>query len=177
MYNRSKRSKDAVVLFKECDALLVKKNDTLSEKRAAILTNLSTTFSTLGQHDSSIYYTKIVLDICNKKDIKFGIAISLTNLGSEYYELKDYKTSISYLEAATKIANENQMDFLKRSIVRYFGKSYIALGNTIKGISYLNEAANIAKKANDSETLTDVYNRLYNAYASTGKFRKAYENS
>ena len=177
VYNRSKRSKDAVVLFKECDALLVKKNDTLSEKRAAILTNLSTTFSTLGQHDSSIYYTKIVLDICNKKDIKFGIAISLTNLGSEYYELKDYKTSISYLEAATKIANENQMDFLKGSIVRYFGKSYIALGNTIKGISYLNEAANIAKKANDSETLTDVYNRLYNAYASTGEFRKAYENS
>ena len=177
VYNRTKRSKDAILLFKECDALLVKNNDTLSEKRAAILTNLSTTFSTLKQHDSSIHYTKMVLDICNKKDIKFGIALSLNNLGSEYYVLKKYDSSISYLTAANKIAAANHMDFLKGSIARSFGQSYIALGNNTKGISYLNEALNISKQSNDSETLTDVYKQLYAVYAKTGDYKKSYEYS
>jgi tetratricopeptide (TPR) repeat protein len=177
VYNRTDRSEDAITLFKECDALLVKKNDTLSEKRAAVLTNLSTTFSTLKQPDSSIYYTKIVLGICTKKDIKFGIALSLSNLGSEYYTLKEYRTSISYLEAANKIAEKNDMDFLKGSIARSFGQSYIALGNKAKGIVYLNEALSISKLSNDSETLTDVYKQLYNVYAGTGEFKKAYQLS
>ncbi|MFZ4057645.1 MAG: tetratricopeptide repeat-containing sensor histidine kinase [Ferruginibacter sp.] len=177
VYNRTNRSKEAVVLFKECDALLVKSNDTLSQKRAAILTNLSTTFSTLKQHDSSIYYIKIVLDICTKKDIKFGIAISLSNLGSEYYNIKDYSTSLAYLKEAEKIAKENNMDFLKGSIARYFGQSHIAIGNTVKGILYLNQALSIAKAANDSETLIDVYRQLYQAYASIEKYEQAFQSS
>jgi len=170
VYNRTNRSEDAITLFKECDALMVKKNDTLSKKRAAVLTNLSTTFSTLKQPDSSIHYTKIVLDICTKKDIKFGTAHSLYSFGSEYYTFKEYRTSLSYLESANKIAKKNDMDFLKGSIARSFGQSYIALGNKAKGIVYLNEALPISKLSNDSETLTDVYKQLYYVYAGTGEF-------
>ena len=177
VYNHINRGLDAVKMLQECDEILKNRKDTASQKRAAILTNLATSYSTLNYHDKAIYFYTIVLNICRKQDIKFGIGLSLSNLGSESYSLKNYTAAIAYLKEADKVARANDMDFLKGSIARYLGQTYIALGSVDKGIALLQEALKIGKAANDGETLTDVYSQLYKAYAISGRYQQAYENS
>lgn len=177
VYNRTNRSQEAIALFKACDAMLIASGDTLSQKRAAILTNLSTTFSTLQEHDSSIFYTQRVLAICEKKNIPFGITLSLNNLGSEYIKKKNFQLALSYLTRARQAADQYGMDFQKSSITRYFGIAYLGLGDLQTGIRYLTEAATMAKAANNRETLADVYMQLHEAYAKGGNYTKAYQYS
>lgn len=177
VYNRTNRSKVAILLFKECDAMLVKRGDTLSQKRAAILTNLSTTFSTLQQHDSSIFYTERVLAICEKKNIPFGIALSLINLGSEHIKKKNFRLALTFLDRALDATNKYGMDLQKSSVIRYYGLAYLGLGDLPTGIRYLTEAASLAQKANNRETLADVYKQLHEAHAKLGNYAKAYQYS
>ena len=177
VYNRTNRSIEAITLFKDCDAMLVKRGDTLTQKRAAILTNLSTTFSTLQQHDSSIYYTERVLAICEKKNIPFGIALSLINLGSEHIKKKNFRLALSYLDRAREATEKYGMDLQRSSVVRYYGLAYRGLGDLPTAIRYFTEAAAMAKASNNRETLADVYKQLHEAYAKQGDYVKAYQYS
>lgn len=175
VYNRINKTNESIQLFQECNNLLLIKGDTLTQKRAAILTNMATAYASIQLHDTAAYYYNIVYDICTQKEIKVGIAISLSNLGSEYYALKKYQKSIDYLVKGEILVNEMGYDFLKASVYKNLGKNYIAIGQKVIGIEYLQKAIQIAQSNKDATNALESYSFLYPVYASIGDYSNAYQ--
>ena len=175
VYNRINKTNESIQLFQECNNLLLIKGDTLTQKRAAILTNMATAYASIQLHDTAAYYYNIVYDICTQKEIKVGIAISLSNLGSEYYALKKYQKSIDYLVKGEILVNEMGYDFLKASVYKNLGKNYIAIGQKVIGIEYLQKAIQIARSNKDATNALESYSFLYPVYASIGDYSNAYQ--
>ncbi len=140
VFTHMKKQREAIELYKACDALLVKKSDTLSQKRAAILTNLATAYAAANQHDSAVYHYLRVYDLCTKLNIGFGIGLTLSNLSSEYYQLRQYDKALLTLQKAETMAKQLNLDFLMANINKTYGLTYMALEKPKQGIIYLERA-------------------------------------
>lgn len=174
VFTHTKRLPEAIALFKSCDQLLITKKDTLTQKRAAILTNLATAYSANQQHDSAIYYYKKVYAICSKLNIGFGLGLTQSNLASEYFTLGEYEKALEALQQAETYSKEFQLDFLDGNIYKTYGRVYIKLGNLTKGISYLEQALVITERNKDLSVLASVYQELYLAEASNKNYKAAF---
>ncbi len=177
VYTHTQKQSKAIPLYKECDGILLKNGDSLSQNRAAILTNLATAYSSTNHHDSAIYIYNKVFDICTKKNIVFGLGITLSNLSSEYYQIGSYSQAISSCEKALKLIEENHMDFIKVNVYKSLGSTYVALKQFDKGIEFLNKGKEFAKQMTDQENLVELYGKLYKAYFQINDFKNAYLNS
>ncbi len=177
VYTHTQKQIKAIPLFKECDRILLLSGDSLSQNRAAVLTNLATAYSSTGQHDSAIYEYNKVYHICTAKNIVFGLGLTLSNLASEYYQEGSYEKAIATSEQALKLIEENHLDFVKVNAYKTLGSIYIALKQFNKGIEYLNKAKEFAVQFNDQENQVELYGKLHRAYFDISDFRKAYETS
>lgn len=177
VYNRINKTAESIQLLKECNSLLLNKGDSLTQKRAAILTNLATAYASKKMHDTAAFYYEKVYEICTLKDITFGIAITLTNLGSEYYELKKFDKAILALEKADVLVNKMGYDFLRASVYKSLGKNYIAINQKEKGIKYLQKAVVIARGNKDANNAMESYEFLHKVYANLNDYYNAYSNA
>ena len=177
VFTHTKKQTKAIVLFKECDEILVKRGDSLIQNRAAILTNLATAYSSIQQHDSAIYVYNKVFKICNTIKSEFGLAITSCNLANEYYLVKDNQKALSFSMEALKLLNKNHFDFLRAPLYKTLGSTFIALNETQKGIDYLTQCAELSRQINDQEVLIEVYQMLYKAYHKTGNYKDAFINA
>lgn len=177
VYNRLNKTTESIQLLKECNNLLLNKGDSLTQKRAAILTNLATAFASIKMHDTAAFYYETVYEICTLKDITIGIAITLSNLGSEYYELQRYNQAIQVLEKAEVLVNKMGYDFLRASVNKSLGKNYIAINQKAKGIKFLQKAVSIARENKDANNAIESYEFLYKVYANQKDYYNAYTNA
>ena len=177
VYNRINKTTESIQLLKECNSLLLNKGDSLTQKRAAILTNLATAYASKKMHDTAAFYYEKVYEICTLKDITFGIAITLANLGSEYYELKKFDKGILALEKADVLVNKMGYDFLRASVYKSLGKNYIAINQKEKGINYLQKAVVIARGNKDANNAMESYEFLHKVYANLSDYYNAYSNA
>lgn len=177
VYNRLNKTTESIQLLKECNNLLLNKGDSLTQKRAAILTNLATAFASIKMHDTAALYYETVYEICTLKDITIGIAITLSNLGSEYYELQRYNQAIQVLEKAEVLVNKMGYDFLRASVNKSLGKNYIAINQKAKGIKFLQKAVSIARENKDANNAIESYEFLYKVYANQKDYYNAYTNA
>jgi two-component system LytT family sensor kinase len=177
VYNRINKTTESIQLLKECNGLLLNKGDSLTQKRAAILTNLATAYASKNMHDTAAFYYEKVYEICTLKGITFGIAITLSNLGSEYYELNKYNKAIQVLEKADIIVNKMGYDFLKASVYKSLGKNYIAINQKEKGIKNLQKAVSIARENKDANNAIESYEFLHKVYANLNDYYNAYSNA
>lgn len=177
IYTHTKKQLKAIPLLKECDWILLKNGDSLSQNRAAVLTNLATAYSSIELHDSAIYEYNKVYHICLKKNIVFGLGLTLSNLASEYYQSRSYGKALTTCEQALKIIEEYHLDFVKVNAYKTLGSTYIGLKQFNKGIECLNKAKELARELNDRENLVELYGKLHKAYFEINDYRKAYETS
>jgi tetratricopeptide (TPR) repeat protein len=177
VYNRLNKTTESIQLLKECNNLLLNKGDSLTQKRAAILTNLATAFASIKMHDTAALYYETVYEICTLKDITIGIAITLSNLGSEYYELQRYNQAIQVLEKAEVLVNKMDYDFLRASVNKSLGKNFIAINQKAKGIKFLQKAVSIARENKDANNAIESYEFLYKVYANQKDYYNAYTNA
>ncbi|SFC84088.1 Tetratricopeptide repeat-containing protein [Flexibacter flexilis DSM 6793] len=177
VFAHTKRERKSISLYKECDAILLERGDSLTQNRAAILTNMATAYSSIQQHDSAITAYNKVLIICHKINSVFGLGITKSNLASEYYLTKNYDTALKYAQKSLEITNQYHLDFLKTTLYKTFGSTYVAMGNAKKGVQYLNLCVELSKNINAKENLLEVYGKLHNAYAAGNDFRNAYLNA
>jgi two-component system, LytTR family, sensor kinase len=166
----------AIELLSQAEALLMQSGDTLSQNRAAILTNLAFSYAALKQHNKSIGIYQKVLGICQAKNIGFGIALTFNNLGKEYLALNDFKKALSFFENAKIEIEKNHVDFIKGKNLKDLAVCYEALGNSTKSLSYAIEAQKISKQNQDNEGLRDSYLQLQELYAKSGNYREAYHS-
>lgn len=174
VFAHTKKQEKAIPLFRECDAILVKRGDSLVQNRAAILTNLATAYSSINKHDSAIYIYNKVFGICNKINSDFGITLTLSNLANEYYLVKQYPKALEMAEKTLKLLDKNHMDFLRASVYKSLGTTYIELNQPQKGIDYLTKCIALSRQINDQEVMVEVYQKLHKAYYATGNYRDAY---
>jgi tetratricopeptide (TPR) repeat protein len=175
VFTHLKRHQEAIVMFKECDQLLAASKDSLTQNRAAILTNLATAYAVANKHDSAIYHYQQVYRICKKLSIVFGVAIAQTNLANEYLLIKDYQKALVSLQEADELVKKYGLSYFESDISKCYGKVYVALGNLPKGIQYMNQSVLIAQKNKDLNGLNNGYASLHKAYAQAGDFARAYE--
>jgi two-component system, LytTR family, sensor kinase len=166
----------AIELLNNAEGLLIQSGDTLSQNRAAILTNLAFSYSELKQHNKSIGIYQKVLGICKAKNIGFGIALTLDNLGKEYLALKDFKKALTFFENAKGEIEKNHVDFIKGKNLKNLAICYEALGNKSKSLSYSLEAQKVSKQNQDNEGLRDSYFQLQKLYAESGNYKEAYRS-
>lgn len=164
----------AIQLLTEADQLLIQRGDTLSQNRAAILTNLANSYTNLKQFEKTIPIYESVLGICKKLNIGFGIALTLDNLGKSYFELNQYeKARILFEQAKTEI-EKNHVDFVRGKNLKNLGKVYAILGQPVQSLKYLNEAKSISIANQDNEGMSDIYFELQKNYSKINDFRNAY---
>lgn len=176
IFCRVDKQEEAIKLLKQCDAILLKNGDSLTQNRAAILTNLATAYSTIVKHDIAIQYYKKVYYICEKGNIVFGLGITSANLASEYYESNNYTMALISASETLKIVKKNKLDFLKSSAYKTIGLTYIALKNNKLGIENLKLSEKNAIQIDDKETLLTVYKNLHSAYYNSNDTKNAYLN-
>lgn len=164
----------AIQLLSEADQLLVQRGDTLSQNRAAILTNLANSYTNLKQFTKTIPIYESVLAICKKQNIGFGIALTLDNLGKSYFELKQYEKARTLFEQAKTEIEKNHVDFVRGKNLKNLGKVYAVLGKPTQSLKYLNEAKEISLANQDNEGMSDIYFELQKDYFKINDFRNAY---
>ena len=174
IYIHINESKKALKLFLESDELLVKSGKSESQNRAALLTNIGAAYSSLGLHEESLKYHKKVLDLCNKKNILFGIAISKSNIGDEYVQLKKYEEAFPFLISSMKISEENGFDSFLGQIYKDIGKVYFTKKNYPQSISILKKGIELCTKINDQSNLLQLNSLLHNVYSESENYKKAY---
>jgi two-component system LytT family sensor kinase len=164
----------AIQLLTEADQLLVQRGDTVSQNRAAILTNLSNSYTNLKQFTKTIPIYESVLTICKKQNIGFGIALTLDNLGKSYFELKQYEKARVLFEQAKTEIEKNHVDFVRGKNLKNLGKVYAVLGKPTQSLKYLNEAKEISIANQDNEGMSDIYFELQKDYFKINDFQNAY---
>ena len=176
VFAHDKNHKKAIQLLNEADEILSSTGDTLSQNRAAILTNLGFSYSESNLHQKAIGIYEKVLIICIKNNIGFGIALTFDNLGKEYFALKQYPKALDYFEKAKIEIEKNHVDFVRGKNLLNLAKTYKVLGKSNVSLKFLNQAKEIANQAQDNEGLSDIYLELQDAYFKTENYKNAYEN-
>jgi two-component system LytT family sensor kinase len=177
VFTHLKRHQEAIIMFKECDQLLAAGKDSLTQNRAAILTNLATAYSVANKHDSAIFRYRQVYRICKKLSIVFGVAIAQANLANEYLGIKEYKKALESLKEADQLVQKHGLSYFESDVSKCYGKVYIALGDLPKGIHYIQQSVLIAQKNKDLNGLNNSYASLHKAYAQAHDFARAYETA
>lgn len=177
VFTHTKRLPEAITLFKDCDALLLTNRDSLTQNRAAVLTNLATAYSANNQHDSAVYHYKKVYRICEQLNIGFGLGLTQSNLASEYLFLNDYPSALAALQQAEAYSKKYHLDFLNGNIYKNYGRVYLLLGQLDKGINFLEKSIAIARQNKDLSSLTASYQDLYKAQRAQGKYKAALQNA
>ena len=176
VFAHDKNHKKAIQLLNVADEILSSTGDTLSQNRAAILTNLGFSYSESNLHQKAIGIYEKVLIICIKNNIGFGIALTLDNLGKEYFALKQYLKALNYFEKAKIEIEKNHVDFVRGKNLLNLAKTYKVLGKPNVSLKFLNQAKEIANQAQDNEGLSNIYLELQDAYFKTENYKSAYKN-
>lgn len=174
VFSHTQNDEKAISLLSESNQMLIAHGDSLSQNRAAILTNLANSYHNLKNYAKAISGYEEVLYICKKKQIGFGIALTLDNLGKEYFALKQYAKALNYFEQAKIEIEKNHVDFVKGKNLKNIGDCYVILGNTSKGLQYFIEAKEVAKVNQDNDALQEIYFKLQKSYNSLGNYQAAY---
>ncbi|MFC5283316.1 tetratricopeptide repeat-containing sensor histidine kinase [Pedobacter alpinus] len=175
LYTRNKQPDKALKMFKDADSLLVKSGESFSQNRAAILTNTGALYSSIGQHLQAINLHTKVLQICEKLNIPFGIALAKSNIGEEYVYLKNYNAAIGYLQPALAVCLAHNLNNLVSNVYKNLGRAYELKKDNTKALFYFNKAVLIAKQTNNQNTLLTASQKLHEIYAIKGDFKNAYQ--
>jgi two-component system, LytTR family, sensor kinase len=175
VFAHNKNHDKAIGLLQEANQLMVSMGDTLSQNRAAILTNLAFSLAETNRHTQAIDIYRQVLKICQEKNIGFGVALTLDNLGKEYLALQKYPLALTYFEQAKEKITAYRVDFIKGKNLFNIAKTYEALGKNRQSLAYLTQAKDLALAAQDNEGLKNIYLALQNNYAETNQHRLAYD--
>ena len=177
LYTRIHQEVKAIALFKTADSLLIATGNSISQNRAAILTNTGMAYSSLKEHQKAIEYHLETLKICKIKNIRYGIALSKSNIGEEYIRLNQYKNAMPYVIESMEISEkEGYVNFLGQ-IYKNLGEIYLQKKNKELAIQYFNKAITTTKKINDQNQLLYSTKLLYETYYSQKDFKNAFLNS
>ena len=174
IYTRTNRAPQALKLFQEADALLQKTGGTISQNRAAILTNMGMTQSTLGNHKAAIQSHLQTLEICKQLKIEFGIALAESNVGEELIRNNQQDEALPYLLSSMQRAEKNDFSNFLGQIYKNIGEVYWYQKNTVKAIDFMEKAVAICKKINDQNSLLHSTQLLHTYLGKTGAYSKAY---
>jgi two-component system, LytTR family, sensor kinase len=174
VYIRIKEPEKAIRLFKESDAILMKRGDSLVQNRAALLVNLATALDAMMLVDSAIFYHKKALHICKVKQIDFGIMLCLSNIGGTYVNSKKYKEALPYLLESYSIGQKTNNTFLICQVEMNIGVCYTNLKNNKTGIEFLKKSVLHSKESQNNETLLDTYKNLQAAFYNEKQSENAY---
>ncbi|RXR21987.1 tetratricopeptide repeat-containing sensor histidine kinase [Flavobacterium stagni] len=177
IYTRTNRARQALQLFKEADQLLQKTGAKVSQNRAAILTNMGMTYSSLGNHKAAIQVHLQTLDICKKLNIAFGIALSESNIGEELIRDHQQNEALPYLLSSMQLSEKNGFTNFLGQIYKNIGEIYWLQKNTVKAIQFMEKAVAICKKINDQNSLLHSTQLLHTYLGKTGSYVKAYNTA
>lgn len=174
VYIQIKEPEKAVKLFKESDAILIKRGDSLIQNRAALLLNLATAYDAMLLTDSAIFYYKKALHICKVKQIDFGILLCLSNIGGTYVNGKKYKEALPYLLESYSIGQKLNNTFLICQIEMNIGICYCNLKDAKSGIEFLEKSVLHSKESKNNQTLLNSYKNLQSAFYNEKLSNEAY---
>lgn len=174
VYIQIKEPKKAVKLFKESDAILIKRGDSLIQNRAALLVNLASAFDAMLLADSAIFYYKKALHICKVRQIDFGILLCLSNIGGTYVNGKKYKEALPYLLESYSIGQKINNTFLICQIEMNIGICYTNLKNNKIGIEFLKKSVLHSKESKNNQALLYSYKNLQSAFYNEKQSNEAY---
>ena len=176
VYTRIHQENKAISLFKIADSLLLATNNKYSQNRAALLTNMGMAYSSLKQHQKAIEYHLKTLEICENKNIPFGIALSKSNIGEEYIRLKKFTVAKPYLIEAAEISEKSGYDNFLGKIYKNLAEIDLSIANNSSAIQFLEKSIAIAKKVNDQTVLLTTTKLLYETNFVQNDFKNAFLN-
>lgn len=163
-----------------CVAQNLQKADSLKKSLVTAVedSNKVKTLYTLAQQyveispDSSIYYSKLALDLSEKIQWNKGIEMSSHNLGYAYYLKSDFSHTIEYWQKCADISKANTPENYAIYIGN-IGAVYWNLGNYPKSLESHFEALKMNEKLNSKKDILLNYNNIGVVYTNLSEHQNA----
>lgn len=101
---------------------------------------------------------------------------SYIDIGNIYHTLRDDTHALQYYDSALQLSERNDYRSRQAEILKDISAIYLVQGKTSQALSLLNRASTIVDST-DFKNRTIIFKSLSEAYAKTGNYKEAYENS
>ena len=140
-----------------------------------VLSNLGSTYDTLGNYSKAIEYHEQALAIAREIKDRLGEGVALGNLGNAHRLLGNYERSIDYQEKHLAIAREIKDRNGEGSALGNLGNAFLSLGNYRETINYYEQALAILREIKNRLGEGAILGNLGEAYRFLGEYGKAIE--
>jgi len=145
------------------------------QSHSAVLGNLGSAYSNMGQVEKAIDYYEQALVISKEIGDRRGEGSDLGNLGNAYNDLGQVKNAIDYYKQALMISKEIGDRQGEGNRLGNLGNAYSHLGQVEKAIEYYQKALAISTEIGDRRNEGNWLGNLGNAYSDLGQVEKAIE--
>ncbi len=142
--------------------LLLKSKTTYTEQ-VEILDKLSTFYFNINS-DKALFYTNKQLELSQKNNYSYGIALSYSNLGRINFIKCDYKNSHSYCNKALQIFTQLNKTNKIAKVYNQLGDVYVNLNQNDSALIFYNQSKDLSLKINDNEQLGEAYSSIGQVY-------------
>ena len=156
----------------------------LSEQESKLLNNLGTLHEELKDYQQALKYFKYSLDLAQKLDDNYGVAIAYLNMGNVYLGLDDLTQAQTCVDLALAYAIETDKTLFLAHIYESLGKLSFQEKAYESAIGFYDTAIEKAKESQDLNILVRIYIDLALAYdkhkdfiAADDCFQKAFQLS
>ncbi|MCB0755496.1 MAG: tetratricopeptide repeat protein [Flavobacteriales bacterium] len=152
-------------------------SETIGDKSAAAgqYSNIGGVHLALGDSNQALKSTEKALVLQKEIGDDKGQISTLNNLGAYYMETKGYDRSLGYFLAAEKVQKRIGDHSYSTVTLSSIGDLYKAKQQPKLGLQYLNKALAEAKRYGTTEDQIGVYDKLAQAYADMGDFKRSYD--
>ena len=161
----------ALVITKQ--AYELSKDGGSSEAQAAILFNLGTINTDIGNYKEALENHLSSLALEEQTGNYRGITSSLMEIGSLYFYLDEPQKALQYYREALKYARMTNEEFFVVQVYHNIGIAYQLIGRSDSALAYMSRYLDIVKLREQDVKLARVYNNIGNLHHDLKDFDAA----
>lgn len=158
IYTRSEQYEQALEIYlkieKEMDAMPV------SIRHAQVYVNIDAAYVYLKDFKNALRYSLKGLEIAEREQHIFGMAISYVNTGGNYLQLGEVEKAKLFIDKAYQLCTEHAIESLNCSIHLKYADYYAKLNDFGKAVEYGNSSLAFAEKLKSEEQAMFLCGRL-----------------
>ncbi len=142
---------------------------------AASLGLLGASHEKQSEYDEALQDQRRSLDLFQKQNDDFGVAVTNENIGSVYEDLEEFELAYEYFKKAYDHLQGSRTTE-EINVLNNLGDSFRKRGDYQPGLEYTTKALDLAKELNDLHQLESAHKDLSKNYALMRNFEKAHEH-
>lgn len=141
--------------------------------RVKTLAHLAKIFCMKSQYDSSIHYSTLALNLSQKIDYPYGLAIVYGNFGTIYSDEGNFPEALRNFFKSLQIAEERGIKRVVAGNYNNMGAVYYYMGDYPEALKDYIQTMKIEKEIGDTQQIANTYNNMGNIYSTLNNYDEA----